>query len=51
MEMIQKIICVLGVFCFSFGGSCLNSENMILPAALCLIGGIMVLLTYHAYKL
>ena len=51
MELLQKIICVIGVFCFSVGGCSLDSANMLLPAALCIVGGILVLLTYHAYKL
>lgn len=51
LELIQKIICVIGVFCFCFGGSSMGSENLLLPIILFLGGGLLILATYDAYKL
>ena len=51
MELIQKLICLIGVFCFCFGGSAMNSKSLLLPSMLCIVGGLLVLATYHAYKI
>ena len=51
MELIEKAICTIGMMMFFLGASAMDSESLIFPAALCIIGGLLMLATYHAYKL
>ena len=51
MKTLQKLICLIGVLCFCFGGSSMNSKNLLIPAALTIGGGLLALATYHAYEL
>lgn len=51
MELLQKIICCIGLMMFIIGASAMDSASLVIPVALCLIGALLALATYHAYKL
>ena len=49
--MLQKLICLVGVFCFFLGGCVVESDSPLVPLLLASVGGLTVLATVHAYEL